>query len=68
MHGYMYGWKTKLRSRAILSAYRGQNQTLWNRKEQQEAQDEYGKKCTKHNTFFDNDDSDEFAGPDMRNS
>ena len=42
--------------------------TLWNRKEQQEAQDEYGKKCTKHNAFFDNNDSNEFAGPDMRNS
>ena len=25
MHGYMYEWKTKLRSRAISSAYRGQN-------------------------------------------
>ena len=43
MQGYMYGWKTNRRIRAILSHYRGRNRTLWTNQEQQEAQAKYGK-------------------------
>ena len=41
---------------------------MWTKEEQKEAQDEYGKKCAKQKTFYEKDDDDEYAGPDMRES
>ena len=56
MQGYMHGWRTTPKSRAILSSHRGRKRTLWSHQEQQEAKKRYGKKSTQGTTFYDDED------------
>ncbi|KAL7549421.1 hypothetical protein ACHAWF_014405, partial [Thalassiosira exigua] len=67
MQGYMFGWRTAPRSRAILASYRGQNRTIWSRQERDGAEAEFGKKCAKQRTFYGSKEEDGgYQGPDTR--
>ena len=61
MEGYMHGWRTTARNRAILSTYRGRKRTIWSEEEQQEARKKYGKNNSEGRTFYDEED----GGPDL---
>ena len=47
MHGYMHGWRSNARDRAILCAYRGRKRTIWNKEVREMAMTRYGR--GKHN-------------------
>ena len=64
MHGYMFGWRTNARNRAILSHYRGRNRTIWSEEDKKESDGIYGngyhsQNKAYSNEFGDDDDDDD---------
>ena len=62
----MHGWRTNARDRAILSAYRGRNRTLWSKEEQELRGSKFGKATTDKRMFFHDDDNND-EGTDWTN-
>lgn len=61
MQGYMHGWRTHLRDRAILSNYRGRKRTMWSKEERDIARSKFGKTNVNNRTYYDEDEE----GPDL---
>ena len=60
MQGYMFGWRTNYRNRAILSHYRGRNRTIWSEEEKNEFNGIYGNNYhSKNKAYYDEDGSDD---------
>ena len=64
MRGYMHGWRSNVKARAILSNYRARSRTIWNKETQDMAMSRFGKKTgsSTGRAFLDDDED----GPDMQ--